>query len=109
MLKRKDDDYDVFRKEYNDMLLEKISQGQNEILRKKYLSISVVAENLQIARNKFSSFETELSANFKRLGSNLNELSSNERISVLKDVFRGVDIAIPEMSIKDFARGADKG
>lgn len=109
LLKRKDDDYDVFRKEYNDMLLEKISQGQNEILRKKYLSISVVAENLQIARNKFSSFETELSANFKRLGSNLNELSSNERISVLKDVFRGVDIAIPEMSIKDFARGADKG
>ena len=73
------------------------------------MSISVVAENLQIARNKFSSFETELAANFKRLGSNLNELSSNERISVLKDVFRGVDIAIPEMSIKDFARGADKG
>ena len=73
------------------------------------MSISVVAENLQIARSKFSSFETELSANFKRLGSNLNELSSNERISVLKDVFRGVDIAIPEMSIKDFARGADKG
>ena len=28
LLKRKDDDYDVFRKEYNDMLLEKISQGR---------------------------------------------------------------------------------
>lgn len=109
LLRPKNDRYDEYRKEYNDMLLEKISQGQNEIMRAKYITLSVETENLQIARNKFNSFETELSANFKRLGSNLIELSSNERINVLKDIFRGVDLTIPELSIKDFMRGADKG
>jgi len=109
LLKMKNDSFDEYRREYNEMLLEKISQGQNEIQRHKYLTISVEAESLQIARNKFYSFETELYSNFRKLNSNLKELSGNERIKILKDIFRGVEITIPEFSLKDFMRGADRG
>lgn len=109
LLKEKGDIFDEYRNEYNTMLLDKISQGQNEIKRQKYFTVSVQAENVQIARNKFNSFDTELAASFKQMGSKITELSSNQRLRIMKDIFRGVYVDIPEFSTKDFMRNADRG
>lgn len=108
LLKMQGDEYDEYRKEYNDMLLEKISQGQNDIKREKLLTISLQAENEQDAKNKFHSFDIELFSNFKALGSKLYELDSNQRIRLMKDIFRGVDVTIPAFNVLDFKRGTER-
>jgi TraG P-loop domain/Pretoxin HINT domain len=109
LLKERNDSFDEFREEYNNMLLEKISQGQNEIKRVKMFTISLQAESVQDARNKFHSFDIDLAANFKQMGSKIKEQDSNERIRTMKDIFRGVDVTIPEFSINDYKRGSERG
>lgn len=109
LLKHKTDEFNEFRDEYNQMLLEKISQGQNEIRRVKMFTISLQAESVQDARSKFHSFDIDLAANFKRMGSKITEMDSNQRVGIMKDIFRGVDIVIPEFSIHDYKRGTERG
>ena len=109
LLKHTGDGFDKYRDEYNDMLVEKMEQGQNGIIRNKYLTVTVQAPDLESAKAKFSTIDLDLTNAFKKIGSNIKPLTSNERIRLLKDIFRGVDEEIPELDHKQFRRGADRG
>ena len=50
----KEDELDEYRKEYNEMLLSKISDTNNSILRERYLTISVHKKNIDEARTYFA-------------------------------------------------------
>ena len=108
LLKHKGDGFDRYIDVYNQMLIEKMEQGQNGILRSKFLTVTVQAVDVEAARAKFSSIDLEIVNAFKKIGSVIAPMTANERVSLLKDIFRGVDEEIPELSAKDFKRQADR-
>lgn len=108
LLKCKGDGFDRYIDVYNQMLTHKMEQGQNGIIRSKFLTVTVQAADADAARVKFSSIDVEIINAFKKLGSDTRPMTANERVALLKDIFRGADIEIPELTEKDFRRKADR-
>lgn len=108
LLRHKGDSFDHYIDVYNDMLVEKMEQGQNGIIRNKYLTVTVQAADLEAAQAKFVTIDLELANAFKKIGSIITPLTSNERINLLKDIFRNVDEKIREFDNKDFKRQAER-
>lgn len=108
LLKHADDGYDEYRDEYNDMLLDKMQQGQNGLTTKKYLTLTVTAVDLQTAQQKFLTNELYMRACFQRIGSELTPLKANQRIRILADIFRGVNQEIRPITTGEFWRGSEK-
>lgn len=108
LLKHANDGYDVYRNEYNEMLIDKMQQGQNGLTTLKYLTVTVTAVDLQIAQQKFLTRELYMRSCFQRIGSELTPLKANQRIRILADIFRGVTQEIRPISTEEFWRGAEK-
>ncbi len=108
LLRYKGNDYDHYIDVYNDMLKDKMEKGQNGIIRSKYLTVTLQAPDLETAHGKFSSIDLELTNAFKKIGSVITPLTSNDRVNLLKDIFKSVDDKIPELSEKDFKRQAER-
>ena len=87
MIPMANDALDKYRKEYNKMLLSKIS-GANGIVQEKFITISVEKKSLEEARNYFVRVGTDLSNHLKDLGSICIELDANERLRILHDFYR---------------------
>ena len=87
LLPLKGDELDVYREEYNKMLLEKAT-GANAIVQDKYITISVSKKNIEEARSYFSRVGADLIAHFGRLGSKCTELETDERLRVFHDFYR---------------------
>ncbi|WHH60013.1 VirB4-like conjugal transfer ATPase, CD1110 family [Petroclostridium sp. X23] len=78
---------DEYRREYNQMLLDKAT-GANSIVQDKYVTVSVVKKNIEEARNYFSRIGTDLITHFSHLGSKCTELDATDRLRILHDFFR---------------------
>ncbi|MCH5348707.1 MAG: hypothetical protein J1E40_05240, partial [Oscillospiraceae bacterium] len=108
LLKHKGDSFDRYVDVYNDMLVEKMEQGQNGIIRNKYLTVTVQASYLEAAKSKFTTIDLELTNAFKKIGSAITPMTSNERVELLKDIFRNVDEKFSPLSQSDFNRQAER-
>lgn len=97
----KGDHLDKYRKEYNDMLLDKIS-GVDSIKQEKYITITVFKNNIDEARNFFSRTTVELSSHFSKLGSSLEELNAIDRLKILHDFYRNGMEEYFQFDFKDF-------
>ena len=78
---------DEYRKEYNQMLLNKAT-GANGIVQEKYLTISVVKKDIEEARAYFARVGADLISHFAALGSKCAELDAEEKLRVLHDFYR---------------------
>ena len=87
MLSMEDDDLDVYRKEYNKMLLNKVS-GSNGIIQEKYITVSVEKKSIEEARSYFARVGVDLISHFKELGSVCIELDTVERLRIFHDFYR---------------------
>lgn len=87
MIPMANDELDKYRKEYNKMLLSKIS-GANGIVQEKFITISVEKKSIEEARNYFTRVGTDLTNHLKDLGSICIELDANERLRILHDFYR---------------------
>lgn len=83
----KEDGLDEYRKEYNEMLLDKLKES-DDIVQEKYLTLTVFKNNVEEARSYFSRIGTELSSHFAKLGSRCIELNLEERLKILHDFYR---------------------
>lgn len=83
----KDDRLDEYRKEYNQMLLDKAT-GANSIVQDKYVTVSVMKKNIEEARNYFSRVGTDMITHFSHLGSKCVELDAVDRLRIFHDFFR---------------------
>ena len=83
----KEDGLDEYRKEYNEMLLDKLKES-DDIVQEKYLTLTVFKNNIEEARSYFSRIGTELSSHFAKLGSKCIELNLEERLKILHDFYR---------------------
>ncbi|MBO5557028.1 MAG: TraE family protein, partial [Oscillospiraceae bacterium] len=83
----RDDDLDEYRKEYNQMLLDK-AMGSNGISQEKYITVSVQKKDVDEARAYFARTGADLAAHFSALGAKCVELNATERLQVLHDFYR---------------------
>ena len=81
------DSRDVYRREYNQMLLDKVT-GANSIMQEKYITISVAKKDIEEARTYFSRVGADLISHFAALGSKCSELDAGEKLRVLHDSYR---------------------
>lgn len=88
LLPMQEDGLDLYRKEYNKMLLDK-AMGANSIVREKYLTVSIYRKDIEEAKAYFNSLGTELSSHFLRLGSKCTEVDAAEKLGILHDFYRG--------------------
>jgi hypothetical protein len=83
----RDDGLDEYRKEYNQMLLDK-AIGANSIVQDKYITISVAKPGIEEARSYFARIAADLATHFAHLGSRCAELDATDRLRILHDFFR---------------------
>ena len=81
------DELDVYRKEYNAMLLERAT-GANSMVQEKYVTVSAYKKNIEEARTYFSRIGVELTGHFARLGSKCTEMDATDKLRALHDFYR---------------------
>ena len=99
----KEDGLDIYRKEYNDMLLDKAT-GVNSITQEKYITISVHKKDIDEARNYFARIGSELSSHFSKLGSVCTDIDGTERLRILHDFYRAGEEADFHFGMKESAK-----
>ena len=87
LLDLKNDDLDEYRKEYNQMLINKTKEA-NEIVQEKMITISVYKKSVEEARNYFNRVGADLISKFNSLGSKCMELNAEERLRIMHDFYR---------------------
>ena len=92
LMPMKQDGLDEYRKEYNDMLLDKAT-GTNGITQEKYITITVAKKDIEEARAYFARIGADLTAHFANLGSKCVPLNAVERLRILHDFYRPGDEA----------------
>lgn len=87
LMPMKADGLDEYRREYNQMLLDK-AMDANGIMQEKYITVTVAKKNIEEARAYFARTGAELSQHFTALGSKCTEMNANDRLRVLHDFYR---------------------
>jgi len=83
----KGDDFDSIRAEYADMLKGQLAKGNNGIVKAKYITFSVEAENIKAARARLARIETDILSNFKVLGVAAKPMTGYDRLETLHGTF----------------------
>lgn len=100
LLPMRKDGLDHFRKEYNDMLLSKVTGTSNSVVQERYITISVVKKNIAEARAYFSRVGTDLLTHLAQLSSIGQELDLVTRLRIFRDFFKGAEPPAFEFDLK---------
>ena len=106
------DDFDNIREEYTDMLRSQLARGNNGLIKTKYLTFGIEADNVKAAKPRLDRIETDLLNNFKRLGVAAEPLNGKQRLALMHGMFH-IDehtdfnfewewLAPSGLSVKDF-------
>ncbi len=77
------DSFDSIRKEYALMLKNQLSRGNNGLVKRKYLTLTIEAEDLKTARARLSRIEMDVLNLFKVIGAAAKPLNGKELLQVL--------------------------
>lgn len=87
-LEMKDDDLNEYREETNEMLEKKMAGAKNNLKTEKYLTITISAENIFIANDKFSQIDSMISDNMATMAkAEVKPMTLIERLSVLNTIY----------------------
>lgn len=82
-LPMKNDDFDEIREEYAGVLKTQLAKGNNGLMRKKYVTFGIEAENVRVAKPRLERIETDVMNNLKAMGVSSHPLSGYERLKLL--------------------------
>lgn len=82
------DDFDELRIMHNELLLDKMQEGRNNLKAERYLTIATNAASIEEALEKFVSLERDLNVKFKQINEiGLETLSLKQRLEILHDLY----------------------
>ena len=81
------DDFDEIRMEYAQMLRHQLAKGNNGLVKSKYITFSIEADNIREAKPKLERIESDILNNFKILGVPAVTLNGTERLQILYETF----------------------
>lgn len=104
------DGYDAYRKEVNSVISKRGLEGNNNIVRDRFITFGLHSSDPQAVRQKLSRLETDTAQQFKAMGSNLHLLSGEQRLEVISSLlkpdepfdFTYDELPISGRSTKDF-------
>lgn len=110
LMPQRADDFFNLRFEYNTRVLEEnIKKGQNAIQKHMYITLTIKAPDEETAARKFKSLDIAAVNSFNRIGNtNMRELTSRERVEMLKDFYIGDETPLPVFTSEDYAKGREK-
>ena len=82
-LPMKNDGFDEIREEYAGVLKTQLAKGNNGLMRKKYVTFGIEAENVRVAKPRLERIETDIMNNLKAMGVSSHPLSGYERLKLL--------------------------
>lgn len=82
-LPMKKDEFDEIREEYAGVLKTQLAKGNNGLMRKKYVTFGIEAENVRVAKPRLERIETDIMNNLKAMGVSSHPLSGYERLKLL--------------------------
>lgn len=85
------DEEDRFRREMNDMLADKVLEGENSIVRDKYLTLTAPADGYESAKAILNRLEADISNQFKNLGCETQTMTGLQRLELLQSITRPED------------------
>jgi hypothetical protein len=103
LMPMKKDGLDLYRQEYNQMLLDKAT-GSNGIVQEKLITVSVYKKDVEEARVYFNRIGADISARLADLGSKCQELDAGERFRILHGFYRPEDGEHFHFDMADMAR-----
>lgn len=86
-IKPRHDAFDEVRMEYVQMLRNQLEKGNNGLVRTKYITFGIEAENIREAKPKLERIETDILNNFKVLGVSAYPLDGKERLQIMYETF----------------------
>ena len=110
-IKEQDDEFNSIRNEYRDMLRNQQARGNNGLVKTKYLTFTIEADNLKAAKSKLGRIEIDVLNRFKLLGVTAKVLNGKARLSALhgimhpdgeKFVYNYKELPESGLSTKDF-------
>lgn len=85
-IKPQEDDYDSIRTEYAGMLHNQLAKGNNGLVKTKYLTFGIEADDIKIAKPRLERIENDIWNEFKRLGVMVDSLNGKERLKLFHDM-----------------------
>ena len=82
-----EDAFNSIRTEYGDMLKNQLSKGNNGLVKHKYITFSIEADNPAAAKSRLARIETDILNNFKVLGVAARPQTGYERLQTMHGVF----------------------
>ena len=82
-----EDEFDDLRMEFAQMLNNQLAKGNNGLMRTKYITFGIEAENIREARPKLERIESDILNNFKILGVTAYPLNGTERLQIMYETF----------------------
>lgn len=104
LLPMREDGLDAYRKEYNDMLLSKVSGTNNSIYQERYLTVSDHKKNIDEARTYFVRVGTDIITHLSKLSSIGEELDAGQRLQIFRDFFQADTPQSFPFDMKAFAK-----
>ena len=110
-IESQDDAFNEIRSEYRDMLQEQRSRGNNGLVKTKFITLTIEADNEKVAKAKIGRIETDVLNHFKVLGSSARVLKGKQRLAALhgmmhpdgeKFIFDWKQLPPSGLSTKDF-------
>lgn len=81
------DSFDDVWIEYSEMLKNQLSKGNNGLLKQKYITFGIEADNLRAAKPRLERVESNILNNFKVLGAKARTLNGAERLKLMHGCF----------------------
>ena len=69
------------------MLKNQLAKGNNGLVKTKYITFGIEAEDLKIARPRLERIEADVLNNFKVLGAQAHSLNGCERLEIMYHIF----------------------
>lgn len=83
----RDDGFADIAAEYQTFLNNQLSKGNNGLVKTKYLSFGIEANNIKDAKPRLERIETDIIQNFKKLGVQAQPMNGYERLKVIHGMF----------------------
>lgn len=88
LLSDNEDKHDSLRHAHNDMIIEKMQEGNNNLTADKYLTIAVNEVNIESALKQFTIIERDIMMKFKKINQiGIKVLSLKDRLEILHDIY----------------------
>lgn len=88
LMEYKYDGLDEYRQEANDILLEKMAEGKNNIVKEIYLTVTIEEKSYDAAVTTFSRLDAEVNAAIKHINSTETfPMKLQDRLSLLYDIY----------------------